>query len=65
MPLAEDGHVRLWAGFKSTAHEYLSFLCLLCTANVSAYSLNIASGVNPAPDVIMPAALVPMLVRLT
>ena len=23
-----------WAGFKSTVREYLSFSCILCTANV-------------------------------
>ena len=31
---AEDGHFRLWAGFKSIAHEYRSLRCLLCTVNV-------------------------------
>ena len=30
-----NGVVLLRAGFKSTAHEYLSISCLLCTASVS------------------------------
>ena len=34
MPIAKDGHFPLWAGFRSTAQEYLSFSCLLCTVNV-------------------------------
>ena len=34
MPLAGYGHFRLRTGFKSTTHEYLSFSCLLRTANV-------------------------------
>ena len=34
MSVAEDGHFRPCAGFKSTAHEYPSFWCLLCTTNV-------------------------------
>ena len=37
MPLAADGPVLLWTGFKFTAHEYRSFSCLLCTANVSSW----------------------------
>ncbi len=34
MSFAQDGYVRLSAGFRSTAQEYLSFWCPLCTANV-------------------------------
>ena len=41
MPIAKDGHFPLWAGFKCTAHEHLSFWCLLCTANVSPGGLDI------------------------
>ena len=33
MPLAKDSHLQLRPGFKPTAHEYLSFWCLSCTAN--------------------------------
>ena len=41
---AEDGHFRLWAGFKSTADEYKSLRCLLCTANVESGFSGIIRG---------------------
>ena len=46
MPPAEDGHVRLWAGFRFTAQEYLSFWCLLCTANVPVGDFNAVSRLS-------------------
>ena len=50
MPIAKDGHFPVWAGFSSTAHEYLSFWCLLCTANVSMGGLNLKTAWETTPS---------------
>ena len=58
-------YVILGTAILTRSRNLFGWASVSCIANFSACSFNISSGVNPALDVLMPAALVPMLVGLT